>query len=179
MKKRMKAAVSAALAGVMVLSMAACSSGNEDLVSEGDGGSGGDKVKLVFLRAGTEDYKKEAFTKMIEGFEKENPDIEVEYQEAPWGDDFETKLNTGFASGTAPDVIHYSLSSIGARVPMGQYECLDEYVADWEGMEDLYDSVIEAGSIGGKLYGVPYTPDARMFVINTELFEKAGLDPDN
>ncbi len=179
MKKRMKAAVSAALAGVMVLSMAACSNGNEDLVSEGDGGSGGDKVKLVFLRAGTEDYKKEAFTKMIEGFEKENPDIEVEYQEAPWGDDFETKLNTGFASGTAPDVIHYSLSSIGARVPMGQYECLDEYVADWEGMEDLYDSVIEAGSIGGKLYGVPYTPDARMFVINTELFEKAGLDPDN
>lgn len=38
--------------------------------------------------------------KMIEGFEKEHPEYEVEYQEAPWGDDFETKLNTGFASGT-------------------------------------------------------------------------------
>lgn len=179
MKKRFRTLVSATLAGVMVLSVSACSGGNEDLVSEGDGGSGGDKVKLVFLRAGTEDYKKEAFTEMIEGFEKENPNIEVEYQEAPWGDDFETKLNTGFASGTAPDVIHYSLASIGARVPMGQYECLDEYVADWEGMDDLYDSAIEAGSIGGKLYGVPYTPDARMFVINTELFEKAGLDPND
>ena len=45
---------------------------------------------------------------------------------------FETKLNTGFASGTAADVIHYSMSSIGARVPMGQYECLDDYVKDWE-----------------------------------------------
>lgn len=177
MKKGWRAILCTLLAGTMTISMAACGGGNEDLVSENDSSSNGKKQKLVFLRAGTEDYKKEAFNKMIEGFEKEHPEYEVEYQEAPWGDDFETKLNTGFASGTAPDVIHYSLSSIGARVPMGQYECLDEYVADWEGMDDLYDSVIEAGSIGGKLYGVPYTPDARMLVINTELFEKAGLDP--
>lgn len=185
MKKRWRVIVSAALAGTMALSMTACGGGNEDLVSEksetaekGES-SGGEKEKLVFLRAGNEDYKKEAFSIMIENFEKEHPEYEVEYQEAPWGDDFETKLNTGFASGTAPDVIHYSLASIGARVPMGQYECLDEYVTDWEGMDDLYDSAIEAGSIGGKMYGVPYTPDARMFVINTELFEKAGLDPNN
>lgn len=179
MRKKSKAVVSVILTSCIALSMAACSGGNEDLVSEEGSGSGDDQVKLVFLRAGTEDYKKEAFTKMIEGFEEEHPNITVEYQEAPWGDDFETKLNTGFASGTAPDVIHYSLASIGARVPMGQYECLDEYAADWEGMDDLYDSVIEAGSIGGKLYGIPYTPDARMFVINTELFEKAGLDPND
>lgn len=46
-------------------------------------------------------------------------------------------------------------------------------------MADFYDSVIESGSIGGKVYGIPYTPDARMFAINTELFEKAGLNPDN
>lgn len=62
---------------------------------------------------------------------------------------------------------------------MGQYECLDDYVADWGDMADFYDSVIESGSIGGKVYGIPYTPDARMFAINTELFEKAGLNPDN
>lgn len=178
MRRSVKAILGTALAGSMILSMAACGGGNEDLVS-GEKKAEGEKVKLVFLRAGTEDYKKEAFMKMIEGFEKENPEYTVEYQEAPWGDDFETKLNTGFASGTAPDVIHYSLSSIGARVPMGQYECLDDYVKDWEGMDDLYDSAIDAGSIGGKLYGIPYTPDARMFVINTELFEKAGLDPDS
>lgn len=177
MKKGWKKLIGAVMAGTLAMSMAACSNGNEDLV-EKDGKESGGKTKLVFLRAGTEDYKKSAFTKMIEGFEKEHPEYDVEYQEAPWGDDFETKLNTGFASGTAPDVIHYSLASIGARVPMGQYECLDSYAENWDGMEDLYDSVIEAGSIGGKLYGIPYTPDARMFIINTELFEKAGLNPD-
>lgn len=177
MKKIGKRICGVMMAGAVAISMTACSGGNEDLVSKEGSNSDGEKTKLVFLRAGTEDYKKDAFQQIIENFQKDHPEYEVEYQEAPWGDDFETKLNTGFASGTAPDVIHYSLSSIGARVPMGQYECLDDYVKDWEGMDDLYDSVIEAGSIGGKMYGIPYTPDARMFVINTELFEKAGLDP--
>ncbi len=174
MRKKWKAVLSVLLTGGIVISSAACSGGNEDLVSTKEGKSKEGKEKLVFLRAGTEDYKKEAFMQMIEGFEKEHPEYEVEYQEAPWGDDFETKLNTGFASGTAADVIHYSMSSIGARVPMGQYECLDDYVKDWEDLDDYYDSVVEAGSIGGKMYGIPYTPDARMFIINTELFEKAG-----
>lgn len=179
MKKKWKVVLSTLLTGTVLMSAAACSGGNEDLVAEKGGSSKGDKQKLVFLRAGTEDDKKEAFMKMIEGFEKEHPEYEVEYQEAPWGDDFGTKLNTEFASGTAADVIYYTSPSIAERVPMGQYECLDDYVADWGGIEDFYDSAIESGSSGGKLYGIPYTPDVRMFAINTELFEKAGLDPDN
>ena len=90
MKKKWKVVLSTLLTGTVLMSAAACSGGNEDLVAEKGGGSKGDKQKLVFLRAGTEDYKKEAFMKMIEGFEKEHPEYEVEYQEAPWGDDFET-----------------------------------------------------------------------------------------
>lgn len=138
-----------------------------------------DPVNLVFLRAGTEENKKMAFTELLNGFMEEYPNITVEYQEAPWGNDFETKLNTGFASGTAADVINYSLASIGARVPLGQYENLNEYVEGWEGMDDIYDSILEAGSVGGDLYGIGYLADARMLAINTELFEEAGLDPDN
>ena len=94
MRKNWKAVLSVLLTGGIMISSAACSSGNEDLVSGNEGNSKGDKEKLVFLRAGTEDYKKDAFMQMIEGFEKEHPEYEVEYQEAPWGDDFETKLNT-------------------------------------------------------------------------------------
>lgn len=134
-------------------------------------------VNLVFLRAGTDEPKKEAFTALLDEFMAANPDITVEYQEAPWGNDFETKLNTGFASGTAADVINYSLASIGSRVPLGQYEALGSYVEGWEGMDDIYASIVEAGSVGDELYGIGYLADARMLVINTELFEEAGLDP--
>lgn len=88
-------------------------------------------------------------------------------------------MNTGFASGTAPDVINYSLASIGARVPLGQYERLNDYVEGWEGLDDIYDSILEAGSVGDDLYGIGYLADARVLAINTELFEEAGLDPNS
>lgn len=173
------------LAGLLAVLLAAaalpsCSAGNEDLISGSSGtDETGEQTKLVFLRAGTEENKKTAFTELIRQFEDKYPNYTVEYQEAPWGDDMETKLNTGFASGTAPDVINFSLASIGARVPLGQYEPLNEYVEDWEGKDDYYESVLEAGSIGDNLYGIGYLADARVFVYNTELFEKAGLDPDS
>ncbi len=74
--------VSSLAVAALSFSLMACSGGNEDLVSE-DGTSGSGKTKLVFLRAGTEDYKKAVFNQMIDDFEKEYPEYEVEYQEAP------------------------------------------------------------------------------------------------
>ena len=84
MKKNLKAVLSTVVAGCMVLSLAACGGGNEDLVSDAGKDTGDENVKLVFLRAGTEDYKKDAFTQMIEGFEAKYPNYKVEYHEAPW-----------------------------------------------------------------------------------------------
>lgn len=166
-KIRLKLALSALT--LATVSMAGCMTANAEE----------EPVNLVFLRAGTEEEKKEAFTELINGFMEENPNITVEYQEAPWGNDIETKLNTGFASGTAPDVINYSLASIGARVPLGQYEKLNDYVEGWEGLDDIYYSILEAGSVGDDLYGIGYLADARVLAINTELFEEAGLDPNS
>lgn len=115
---------------------------------------------------------------MIAGFEEENPDIQVEYQECPYGDDFETKLNTGFASGTAPDIINFTMASMGTRVPLGQYAALDEYVDNWEGRDDFMENALKLGSINDKTYGIAVFPDPRMLAYNKELFEEAGLDPD-
>lgn len=178
---------------ISVFALSACqkaSTGNTGAadVNKGDVNSGGEStadvnadkgeaVKLTFLRAGTDELKRQAFNELLDEFMKENPDITVEYQEAPWGDDIETRLNTGFASGTAPDVINYSLASIGSRVPLGQYESLNAYVEGYEGLDDYYESILEAGSVGNDLYGLGYVADARMLVYNTEMFEKAGLDP--
>ena len=138
-----------------------------------------EKTNIVFLRAGTDVEKRDAFEKIIANFEAANPDIDVEYREAPWGNDMETKLNTGFASGTAPDVINFSLASIGQRVPMGQYAELDSFVEGWEGLQDYQANALNTGRVGDKLYGIAYNADPHVFAINTELFEKAGLDPNN
>lgn len=175
-KISMKSLLAMSLTASLVLLSASCSgNGNEDLIASE--GTTGEKTKIVFFRCGTEELKTEAFKKMLDAFEEKYPNITVEYQDAPWGDDLETKLNTGYASGTAPDVINNALASIGLRVGLGQYGALDEYVTEETGLEDFYESAIEAGSLNGKLYGIATFADARMFLYNKDLFEKAGLDP--
>lgn len=196
---KFKKVMCALLGAAMVLGMAGCGNkGTEELVSkdetqssetaqeaEAGGNSGseqaasGEKVKLTFLRAGTDAGKKEFWDKVIADFEAANPDIEIEYQECSYGDDFETKLNTGFASGTAPDVIDFTLASMGVRVPLGQYAELDEFTADWDGKDDYMESALNLGTINGKLYGIATQPDVRLLIYNKELFEEAGLDPDS
>lgn len=192
--KRKIAMLCAAVMGMSsIFALTGCrGNGNEELVSEESSAgkedgetkteeseSSGEKVKLVFLRVGTEPERKVYWEKMVDGFMKENPDIEIEYQEAPGGDEFETKLNTGFASGTAPDVINFTLASMGTRVPLGQYASLDDYVEGWEGKEDFMESALSLGNINGTQYGIPVIADPRILLYNKAMFEEAGLDPDS
>lgn len=186
MKKRTAMLCAAAIGVTSMFGIAGCGNqGNEELVpsvessDEKADSSDGEKTKLVFLRAGTEEAKKNYWTKVIEAFEAENPDIDIEYQECPYGNDFETKLNTGFASGTAPDVINFTMASMGTRVPLGQYASLDEYVEKWEGKDDFLENALKLGTINDSLYGLAVFADPRVLIYNKEMFEEAGLDPEN
>lgn len=182
MKKKVVLLMAAVLGISAMAAMAGCGKGNEELSSSSDTAStkdDGNVTKLVFLRAGTEEARKNYWQEVVEGFEKENPDIEIEYQECPYGDDFETKLNTGFASGTAPDVINFTMASMGTRVPLGQYASLDDYVENWEGKDDFMQNALTLGTINDSLYGLPVFADPRLLIYNKEMFEEAGLDPDN
>lgn len=180
--KRKKAALFAALIGAAaIFGMTGCGKkGTEELVSKDTSAeSAGDNVKLTFLRVGTEPERKAYWEEAVAAFMEANPHIEIEYQECGYGDDFETKLNTGFASGTAPDVINFTMASMGTRVPLGQYACLDEYVNNWEGKDDFMKNALNLGSVNGSVYGLAVFPDPRILIYNKELFEEAGLDPNS
>lgn len=180
MKRRSTVINSAIAVLIAFLGIAGCGNkGTEELVPfEDSGGTDGSKPKLVFLRVGTEPERKKYWEEAVEAFMEINPDIEIEYQECGYGDDFETKLNTGFASGTAPDVINFTMASMGTRVPLGQYAPLNEYVDNWEGKEDFMKNALELGRMRGNIYGIAVYPDPRILIYNKELFEKAGLDPE-
>ena len=194
---KLKKILCALLGAAMLFQVTGCgNNGTEELISEtptsgneeagagdsaaSDGNAAsGEQVTLTFLRAGTDAEKKAFWDKVIADFETANPDIKIEYQECSYGDDFETKLNTGFASGTAPDVIDFTLASMGTRVPLGQYAALDDYAANWDGKDDYMQSALNLGMINGKLYGIATQPDVRLLIYNKELFETAGLDPNS
>lgn len=96
---KLKKLICVLLGTAMVLGMAGCGGkGTEELVSKDETPkteqdsktlkesaeeevSAGEKVKLTFLRAGTDAEKKVFWDKVITDFETANPDIEIEYQE--------------------------------------------------------------------------------------------------
>lgn len=179
MKRKSAVLCSAVITFAMMLGLAGCkNNGTEKLepAQEMNRAESG-KTKLVFLRVGTEPERKLYWEQAVAAFMHDNPDIEIEYQECGYGDDFETKLNTGFASGTAPDIINFTMASMGTRVPLGQYASLDEYVGNWEGKEDFMENALTLGSVRESIYGIAVFPDPRILIYNKELFEQAGLDP--
>ena len=132
---------------------------------------------LVFLRAGIDDNGRNFWQSVIDDYVRVNPNVRIELQEAPWGDEIETRLNLGFASGTVPDVLSFNIASLGLRVPLGQYEPLDRYFANWEGRNDLMEAMKNIGMVGDTLYGITYGPNPLVFMWREDLFQRAGLDP--
>ncbi len=87
-----------------------------------------EKTKLTVMLNGAAQNppeRKAYYESLAEAFEAEYPDVEVELQSAADGG-FGTKLNTAFASGTAPDVLYTNLAILGQRVPLGQFYPLTE-----------------------------------------------------
>lgn len=137
-----------------------------------------EQVTLQFWRPGTDALTKEYYDAAIARFQAQNPDIRIVMTEIPWGDEFETKLNVGFATGTAPDVMHYSLASVAARASRGQYLELSRYYQAWDGKDDFLPAVYESGTYQDGLYGIGFGPDPRVFAWRKSYFAEAGLNPD-
>ncbi|WP_217597583.1 ABC transporter substrate-binding protein [Cohnella sp. GbtcB17] len=137
-----------------------------------------DAKSLTFWRAGTDPSEKAYWTRVIQQFEAGHPGVKINYSEVPFGNDMETKLNAAYASGTAPDVLSYTLASVAQRANLGQYEPLDAYTDKWAGKSDMMDSVLQTGMYKGKLYGLGFIPDPRVLLWRKDLFQEKGLDPE-
>lgn len=115
---------------------------------------------------------------VIQRFEQETG-IKVKYQLVGFEVYFD-KLVTAFQSGEAPDV---AFADLGGWVPAfaskGWLEPLDDRLKNWEGTTKIWENLWPPVTYKGKIYGVPWYTDCRLLLYNKEMFEKAGLDPNN
>lgn len=95
-----------------------------------------------------------------------------------WGD-LSTKLNAGFAAGTAPDVFGHGPAAVADFAINDRLEPLDDYVAslDPADIEDL-SAALPGGTVGGTQYLMPLSMQGNLIVYDAGDFEAAGLDPD-
>ncbi len=134
-------------------------------------------VTITFVRTGTPEILREIFEPIIAKFEAENPDIKVEMQDLGWAD-AEKSLQTWSASKTLPDVMYHLPGTIFDLASKDLVMDLTPYL-DAELTGDMYTSMLEAGQYDGKQYMIACGGSTLMFWYDVEMFEKAGLDPNN
>ena len=117
---------------------------------------------------------------MIAGFEKAHPDIDVEAIYAGNYDDTRVRAISAINSGEQPQlsvlfsIDVYDLIEQGLIVPFDDVVKSDEDKA-W--LSSFYPALMKNGEVDGKTWGVPFQRSTIVMYYNKDMFEKAGLDP--
>lgn len=129
------------------------------------------KVNIQFSSWGSESEMRILKPILIE-FEKQNPDIKVEFLHIP--QNYFQKIHLLFASNTAPDVIFMNNQYLPIYANAGVLEDLTPYKKDLE-LDTFYPKSVQTLSWEGKVYGVPRDISNLVIYYNKSLFDKKGV----
>lgn len=116
---------------------------------------------------------------IVDEFASRNPSINVEtIFLSTVAKDLHTKLNTALLSNTYPDLMGMPLIMVGDRGARGEFAELSDYLAEWEGADDILESTIDMGKYKGKLICFGYQPSPVLRLYRKDFFAEAGLDPE-
>lgn len=163
---KMKKALALVMSSALTFSLlTACGNKTEQNASE----SGG-KVKIEFFH-----YKPEArgtFDKLIEKFEKENPNIDVVNANPP---DAETVLKTRAAKRDMPDIVGVGADTTFAELAKaGMFEDVTK-APELNNIQPSYIQMVKDVSGLEQVYAIPYAANADAVIYNKAIFKELGL----
>ncbi|MCK4572855.1 MAG: extracellular solute-binding protein [candidate division Zixibacteria bacterium] len=129
------------------------------------------KTTISWWQFWTDPSIKPVIREMVDEFERQNPEIEVELTDLTWANGHE-KIVIAFASGTGPDVVELGSDWIAEFAVNGHLADVSEDIAgdslDYQGwgMADY----------NGRIYARPWFLGTRVLYANRELLERAGYD---
>lgn len=183
--KRAKQTTFACILLSLCLALGACSSGQQGTPSAGTDSSNptptdsapapdaGEKSSIRYFTWTEEQV--DGINATIEAFNKENPNITVDLQIAPW-DQYWTKMQTEIAGGTCADVFmnqtfyFKTLQTSKAAEPLTPLMERDSF-----SVEGHNQKVVDLYSEDGVLYAMPQDWDCECIVYNKDLFDKYGV----
>ncbi|KQO07432.1 sugar ABC transporter substrate-binding protein [Agreia sp. Leaf244] len=171
MKKRRAVAAAALIVGALALT--ACSRG-------GSGGSPDDHGPITIWYSNNE--QEVAWGKqMVEAWNAEHPDEKVTGQEIPAGRSSEEVIGAAITAGNAPCLIYNTAPSAvgqfekaGGLVDISSLPDGAEYIEDRSG-----DLSTQYQNADGDYFQLPWKSNPVVIFYNKDIFEKAGLDPDD
>jgi N,N'-diacetylchitobiose transport system substrate-binding protein len=167
----------AGLAAVGLLA-AACGedSGSSGFKQPGDGKINAKGETLtVWIMEGTNPDAQPFFEEVSADFEEETG-ATLDVQFVPW-EEAHGKFVNSIAGETTPDVAEVGTTWTPEFADAGALVDLTGQVEDAELGSDLVPGLVEAGTVDGELYGMPWYAGVRSVVYRTDVFEKAGVEP--
>ncbi|MFD2795216.1 extracellular solute-binding protein [Promicromonospora vindobonensis] len=133
-------------------------------------GADGGPVSITFLTADPQKNLQPA----IDGFEKANPNITIEYEYVPF-DQYNNLIEQRIGSGDAGvDVYAVDSGAVGALANKGYLEDLTDDFGDQVASEAL-PATAEANTFDDRLWSVPMWTSAQFLYYNKDLLDEAGV----
>lgn len=159
------------VACAFLFSVACSSSSSNGATTSGgstpSGGASSGSVTLSVWAMGDEGDKLGS-SDVIQQFEKDNPNIKVNVTAIPWGVAHD-KLITAVAGKQTPDITQLGSTWAGE---FDKLNALDPVPSSISG-DQFYKGATDAGSVNGKLVGVPWYVDTRVLYYRTDLAGQA------
>ncbi|WP_368497141.1 ABC transporter substrate-binding protein [Herbiconiux sp. A18JL235] len=120
---------------------------------------------------------RKGFLDAVDSFEEEHPNVTIETSETRWDNGSFSALVAG---GTMPTVMSVPFTNTQQVIDNGQVADITGIVEPL-GIVDRVnpDTLKQAQDDAGNVYGIPTSVDALGLIYNRQLFEQAGLDPDD
>jgi multiple sugar transport system substrate-binding protein len=110
----------------------------------------------------------------IDAFKRSHTGLDIVPESVGW-DAYWTKLATQVAGGSPPDIIQMDYRYLPEYARRGALRPLDDLVPSIINPGDYVPSVLEAGKIDGKLYGIPMGMNSAVLLYDKTVIEKLGL----
>ncbi|GAA2670729.1 MULTISPECIES: ABC transporter substrate-binding protein [Actinosynnema] len=138
----------------------------------GGGASDDGSVTLRFVWWGNEDRAK-VTNQAVEEFQRRNPGIKVETEYSGY-DAYFQKLSTQVAGGAGPDLLQLDRATVGEYAGRGVLADLTEHVGGHIKTDDIPDTLLAGGEVGGKQHAIPAGQTTQMLVFDPAPFTAAG-----
>lgn len=167
------------LAAVSLLGTAACSSnsaGSSGFHQRADAKvSGKGETLTVWIMEGTNPDATPYVKDLSAAFEKETG-ATLDVQFVPWAEAHDKFVNA-IAGGTTPDVAEVGTTWTPEFADAGALLDLEHQVDQAGLAKDLVPGLVQAGTVDGGLYGMPWYAGVRSVIYRTDVFKKAGVTP--
>lgn len=134
-------------------------------------------IEITLWHMETPSYRVEIFQKVLDRFNKANPDIVVRQKAINWEEAY-AKSVAAIQSGNAPDLLFTNPDMTTTIRQTGAGQPVDDLVAMLDKKYDLIDSAASPYRWDGHYWAVPTYNMVQVLWYRADLFKKAGLDPD-